>query len=97
MVYLIHFDKKYKHAQHYIGFTENLDQRLHDHEHSTRGARLLQVVKDAGINFSVVRTWPDGDRTFERHLKNMKKSSCYCPVCIAERRKTNKQKVVRSR
>lgn len=88
MVYLIHFDRPYKHARHYIGYTENLDQRFHEHEHNTHGARLLQVVKEAGINFEVVRTWP-GDRTLERRLKNQKNAWRLCPVCRAERKKIN--------
>jgi predicted GIY-YIG superfamily endonuclease len=87
MVYLIHFDKAYRHAQHYIGFTDNLEQRMHDHELGTKGSKLLKAVRDVGINFKVVRTWPDGDRTFERKLHNYKKSSHLCPVCQAERKK----------
>jgi len=85
MVYLIHFDKPFGHAQHYIGYTDNLKRRMHDHELGTRGAKLLKAVREAGINFRVVRTWPDGDRTFERKLHNWKKSSCLCPVCRAEK------------
>ncbi|MEN6316707.1 MAG: GIY-YIG nuclease family protein [Clostridiaceae bacterium] len=81
MVYLIHFDKKYKHAQHYIGYTDDLDRRMYEHELGSKGARLLQVVRDAGINFKVVRTWPEGDRSFERRLHNRKKSSQLCPIC----------------
>jgi len=88
MVYLIHFDRPYKHAQHYIGFTDNLEQREHAHQCTCDGARLLQVVREAGIEFHVVRTWPDGDRTFERKLKNRKKSSELCPVCRAGKDKT---------
>jgi hypothetical protein len=84
MVYLIHFDKPYKHARHYIGFTDNLEQRIHDHEYTCKGARLLQVVREAGIEFKVVRTWPDGDRNFERKLHNRKKSSTLCPICQAK-------------
>lgn len=81
MVYLIHFEKPYKHAQHYIGYTGDLDKRMYEHELGNKGARLLQVVRDAGINFNVVRTWPDGDRTYERKLHNMKCSRKLCPVC----------------
>jgi hypothetical protein len=28
IVYLLHFHRSYRHARHYIGFTQNLDQRL---------------------------------------------------------------------
>jgi predicted GIY-YIG superfamily endonuclease len=81
MVYLIHFDKPYKHAQHYIGFTDNLDARL-DRHHGKHGSKLLKAVEAAGISFKVVRTW-DGDRAFERKLKNRKNASRYCPICRA--------------
>ena len=90
MVYLIHFDRPYKHAQHYIGFTDNLEQREHDHHFTCDGARLLQVVREAGIAFKVVRTWPDGDRNYERKLKNRKNASQLCPVCCELRNKNEK-------
>lgn len=87
MVYLIHFEKPYKHAQHYIGYTDNLDRRTQEHTCKTNGARLLQVVRDAGIGFKVVRTWPEGDRELERKLKSWKNSSKLCPVCLEERKR----------
>ncbi len=83
MVYLIHFNKPYKHAQHYIGFTDNMERRLHEHELTSRGAKLLQVASAAGIKFTIARTW-DGDRKLERKLKNRKKSSSLCPICRGE-------------
>lgn len=43
-VYLIHFNSKYKHAQHYIGSTEqDLAARLAEH-HATRWELLAQPV-----------------------------------------------------
>jgi predicted GIY-YIG superfamily endonuclease len=87
MVYLIHFDKKYKHAQHYIGFVENdLVKRMKLHR-SGNGAKLLSALNAQGITYDVVRTWNDADRNFERSLKNRKKSSCLCPVCSANKNK----------
>lgn len=84
MVYLIHFDKKYYHAQHYIGFVDEpihkLEKRIEYHKKG-RGSKLLKVLVEKGIEFSVVRTWPDGDRNFERSLKNKKKASRFCPIC----------------
>lgn len=84
MVYLLHFNETYQHAKHYIGFVDGgfmeLETRLKQHKAGT-GARLLKVIKDAGIDFELARTWSEGDRNFERHLKNMKKSSRYCPIC----------------
>ena len=81
-VYLIHFDKPYYHAQHYIGSTDNLGQRLHLH-HIGRGARLMQVIHNAGITWRLARTWPGG-RQLERQLKRRHKARELCPICRAE-------------
>ncbi len=78
-IYLLHFSKPYKHAKHYLGFTNNLSQRIKDHKDGN-GARLLQVIKEANIDFILVRTW-DGSRTLERRLKKGKNSPYLCPIC----------------
>jgi predicted GIY-YIG superfamily endonuclease len=82
-VYLIHFRKPYRHAKHYLGYTENLDKRLTDHV-CGMGARLMEVVTDAKIDWKVVRTWP-GDRRLERQLKNRKEAPALCPVCSGKK------------
>ena len=79
-VYLIHFDRPYHHAAHYLGFCKDrVEDRLAEHR-AGRGARLLQVINDAGIGWRLVRTWR-GDRKLERRLKRWKKSPRLCPVC----------------
>ena len=81
MVYLIHFDKPYKHAKHYLGYaSKSVERRLKKHEDGT-GARLMQVIGEAGITWQLVRVWPDGDRQLERKLKNWHGSNKLCPVC----------------
>lgn len=84
MVYLIHFDQKLHHAQHYIGFVDSpkhtLEARLEYHKNGN-GSKLMKAVVANGIPYSVARTWTDGDRNFERKLKNMKKARTLCPVC----------------
>jgi hypothetical protein len=42
----------------------------------------MEVLKQHGINFTVVRTW-NGDRRLERRLKNRKNSPRLCPCCNA--------------
>lgn len=79
MVYLLHFSKPFKGAKHYIGFTDNLEQRLSDHRKG-KGARILAVAKENGIDFELVRTW-EGDRKTERRLKNQKNAARFCPIC----------------
>lgn len=93
MVYLIHFETKFKNkVQHYIGYSadEKFASRIRHHEKNT-GARLLRAVNLAGIKWKVVRQWPDEDGNFERRLKNRKNASDLCPVC-REAKKKEKEK-----
>ncbi len=85
MIYLLHFDRPYRHAAHYTGFARDartLARRLEHHRLGT-GSRLMQVVTQAGIGFTLARTWPDGTRDDERRLKNRHGAGRYCPVCKA--------------
>jgi predicted GIY-YIG superfamily endonuclease len=77
--YLIHFDRRYQHAGHYLGWTPDLEARLEAHR-TGRGARLMEVVTDAGITWHVSRTWPGG-RSLERALKGRKEAPRLCPDC----------------
>lgn len=82
-VYLIHFHKPYKHARHYLGFTNSdtdLDKRLTDHLCGL-GARLMEVITDAGIEWRCVRVWFGANRKYERSLKSRKNASLLCPEC----------------
>lgn len=78
-VYLIHFDTPYKHARHYLGYAEDLAERIERHRKGN-GSRLMQVIGAAGIAWQLVRVWP-GDRKLERQLKNQKNAPRLCPVC----------------
>jgi predicted GIY-YIG superfamily endonuclease len=78
-VYLIHFDEAYKHAQHYTGQTADLPARIEEHR-AGRGARLMEVITEAGIDWRVVRTWPGG-RNRERAIKNRHEAPRLCPEC----------------
>lgn len=81
-VYLLHFARPYRHARHYLGYAEDLAQRLARHR-SGNGARLLEVIMQAGIAWEVARTW-SGDRALERRLKRWHGSGPLCPICQAE-------------
>jgi len=83
-VYLLHFDRPYEHARHYTGWTGNgLEQRLAEHREG-HGARLMEVVRDAGIDWQLARTWT-GDRNRERALKRQGGAARHCPICKAAR------------
>lgn len=81
--YLLHFERPYEHAQHYLGFTKNVPLRELRHR-AGRGARLIEVITEAGIDFQLVRVWPGVDRYFERKLKRSGHGPRYCPLCNPE-------------
>jgi len=86
VVYLLHFDKPISDnhtCQHYLGSCTDLDDRMREHRDNP-DARLLQVAKERGIGFRVVRVWAGG-RQLERQLKNLHNGKKLCPVCTAQK------------
>jgi predicted GIY-YIG superfamily endonuclease len=84
-VYLFHFDQRYEHAGHYTGWAEDLDHRVAEHQ-AGRGARLIEVITQAGISFRLARTWPGVTRARERQLKRQGGASRHCPICQDDRK-----------
>lgn len=85
MVYLLHFNTPYKHARHYLGYTRSgrtLPARLDAHQHGD-GARLMEVITDNGITFTLARTWKGkrANRRFERILHRQNNTPALCPIC----------------
>lgn len=83
--YLLHFEEPIapgRHTtQHYLGYApKKLRDRIAT-QRKGQGARLVQVALKRGIRFTVVRTWPNTNRSFERRLKNRKEGPALCPVC----------------
>ena len=79
-VYLIHFEERLHHAGHYLGYSKMLTVRIWMHK-INQGAKLIQAVNKAGIQWRVVRTWVVDGQDLERLLKNQKNSPRYCPIC----------------
>lgn len=83
-VYLLHFDRPYFHARHYLGATGSLDARLQRHR-AGNGARLVEAVMAAGIGFTLARLWKceswEESRELERKLKRWSGSGQFCPIC----------------
>ena len=95
--YLLHFNKPYRHARHYLGITTNLAWRLRRHSKGT-GARLLRAVKADGVKWRIAREWEEADkpedltwREFEKRLKARGGHARLCPICKAEKAKKGKQ------
>src|ERR1700733_10303740 len=79
VIYMLHFDQPYRHARHYVGWTADLLDRL-DHHANGSGARLVAVIWQAGIGFTLVRIC-EGTRRTERAIKNAGGAVRYCPAC----------------
>ena len=83
VVYLVHFTQPYRHARHYTGWTADLESRLAEHQ-AERGPRLLQVITQARIEWTLAQTW-QGTRERERQLKRQGGALRRCPICRAHR------------
>jgi hypothetical protein len=81
-VYLLHFDEPYRHAQHYLGYSDDIVRRVDKHLAGRSMQPLILAVLRAEIGISLVRVWPDAERGQERRLKN-RSSSRLCPLCHA--------------
>jgi hypothetical protein len=92
IIYLLHFDQLYVPypdaapcacAGHYTGYVRggprSLKRRLAQHG-TLSGARLMLVVREAGITWQLARTWP-GTSERERQLKRQGGASRRCPLC----------------
>jgi predicted GIY-YIG superfamily endonuclease len=78
-VYLLHFDRPFGHARHYMGWASNLDGRLRHHRRGT-GANLMRHVGRAGITWRLAATWKGATRNDERRMKNHGHAR-RCPIC----------------
>ena len=81
VVYLLHFQSKLHHAQHYMGYTANLEQRVALHRQGRSGVGLVRAFFEHKISFVVAHTW-EGNRSLERHFKqHWHAGNRLCPLC----------------
>ena len=92
-VYLIHFDRPIGNpdnpraqAQHYIGWTESLADRMLAH-FKGHGSAIMAYLSGSKIGWQVARTW-EGNRRLERKLKNRKNAKMFCPICQRKHKAT---------
>lgn len=84
IVYLIHFERPFKHAQHYLGWATDVTERIKRHvslARKRRGSALMRAVVEAGIAFKIVRLWGDKTRDEERRMHLWGSGTRLCPVC----------------
>ena len=80
VIYLIHFDRPYKQAQHYLGYAHDFEARMKRHRQG-RGSNLIKVIQNAGIDWKVVRKWEPGGPKVEAELKRFHNNRRLCPLC----------------
>jgi predicted GIY-YIG superfamily endonuclease len=77
----------YKHARHYLGSSSHLDERLHLHKNGN-GARLMEVIGDAGIGWKLALLWECDSKeeslALERRLTHWHGSNQFCPIYRGE-------------
>lgn len=79
-VYLLHFDPPYRHAGHYLGWSDDMERRTAHHLAGRGHNPLVDAALAAGSVVTVARTWPGADRSFESRLKRHGKTRV-CPLC----------------
>lgn len=86
-LYLLHFDRPFRHAQHYLGWSCSvaaMHQRINQHYAATPGDgqhhTLIAHARAAGISFTLARVWPNGTRADERK-KKQRGHRRQCPIC----------------
>jgi predicted GIY-YIG superfamily endonuclease len=83
VIYVLHFDEKYKHAGHYLGYTNNVERRMQQHR-SGHSVPLMDAVNAAGIPWMLAATFK-GDKAMEKALRHRKNTPRFCPQCIQAR------------
>ena len=61
IIYLLHFNRPFGHACHYMDSAVQIEQRLTEHRNG-KGAPLMLWVAQAVISWQLVRTLPGGRR-----------------------------------
>jgi len=82
-IYLIHFDKKFGHAGHYLGYASDFEKRMERHR-AGRGSNLIKKIQEAGIGWQVVRKWENVGPQAEAELKRYHNNRRLCPLCAGQ-------------
>lgn len=80
-LYLLHFSEPLAHARHYFGFCAEDDPSARVAKHlAGKGSPLVKAALAAGITVTLAWTI-NGDRNFERRIKNRGSLCRWCPAC----------------
>src|SRR3989442_14561814 len=80
MLYLLHFNPRYRHAGHYLGYTQDVLQRFAFHLRG-RGSPLVSAAVTNGCQILLVIIWNE-DGNAEQEIKRIVGSRArLCPIC----------------
>ena len=84
-VYILHFDRPYwKNCQHYVGYSKDLETRLHNHLHN-KGSKLVKYANEHDIKWQVVAVEVFLDQSSARkreiEIKRNGGGKKLCPIC----------------
>ena len=79
MLYLLHFLPRYRHAGHYLGYSQDVIQRFGLHLKG-RGSPLVAAAVRNGSKIVLVRIW-SGDGNAEQEIKRSGSRARLCPIC----------------
>jgi len=79
-VYLYHFAEQVIGQQrHYVGYTTNLPRRHAEHTNG-QGAQIFKTAFNRKIGVSLVRVFPNGNKSLELFIK--RGVEAHCPMCV---------------
>lgn len=83
-LYLFHFEPRYRHAGHYLGYSADIDRRVLEHlSRGSKASRLVVAALEAGSVVTVAATFPGLSRIDERRMKRRGGLGRVCPTCRA--------------
>ncbi len=87
-IYIIHFDTRLSHAEHYVGSTNTLEARLKAHAKGY-GARITKELKTQRTNWRLSTLYHARNQThreIEARIKKQKNTPAFCKICTEQPR-----------
>ena len=80
MLYLLHFDPPYRHAGHYLGYTEDVPKRFALHVKG-KGSPLVKAAVNNGSRIVLVRLWAEDGNAEQEIKRSVGSRARLCPLC----------------
>lgn len=85
-LFLLHFDERYAHAQHYLGYAVGTGR---GHEYAKAICKgtaigpheLVMAAQWSGIPIQLAEVWVGAGRALQRRMRSNGSLSRFCPIC----------------